>query len=561
MTTLSTPSLQAASAMAGPDPQPSRAGRAPAADMTLEEKVAQLGSRWVGQRHAGSTTPPSEPRRTRRRPSTSRRCRTFSRLRVTVTLEEASVHGLGQLTRVFGSFPVTAAEGAAELVRQQQRGAGGLATRHSRARPRGVPHRVHHLRRDRVPGGHRMGRHLRPRPGRADGRRDRSGYGRSRRAPRSFARPGRRTRLPLGAGRGDPRRGSLPGLDAGHRLRPWPAERRRDRHPEAFRRVLGLASGAQPRPGVDGAARAARRHPAAVRDGAVTLGRRGLGDELLLRHRRRARRRGPLAADRSAARRMGFHRHGRLRLLGDPVPGHHAPTVAADFDEAGVLALARRHRCRTARTPSGSDSTWSTGCAAASSPKTLIDRAAGRLLSRRCSSACWIRTGRRRVRSWTRRTDLDSAAEPRTRPGNRRDAPSSCSTPALRCRCWATDAPRSAAWPSSVRARTTHVPSWVATHFPTTSCRATRISASAWRCRRRSTPLRAELPGVEVVYAQGCTVQGDDRSGFAAAVGGCRGGRRLRRVRRRPGRPVRARHVRRGMRRARTCGCPACRPT
>jgi beta-glucosidase len=38
----------------------------------------------------------------------------------TVPLENASRHGLGHLTRVYGSVPVTAAEGAAELVRQQQ---------------------------------------------------------------------------------------------------------------------------------------------------------------------------------------------------------------------------------------------------------------------------------------------------------------------------------------------------------------------------------------------------------------------------------------------------------
>ena len=36
------------------------------------------------------------------------------------SLEEASVHGLGQLTRVYGSVPLTTAEGATELVRQQR---------------------------------------------------------------------------------------------------------------------------------------------------------------------------------------------------------------------------------------------------------------------------------------------------------------------------------------------------------------------------------------------------------------------------------------------------------
>src|SRR5665648_1297979 len=38
----------------------------------------------------------------------------------TISLEEASTHGLGHLTRVFGSYPVTVAEGTAELVRQHR---------------------------------------------------------------------------------------------------------------------------------------------------------------------------------------------------------------------------------------------------------------------------------------------------------------------------------------------------------------------------------------------------------------------------------------------------------
>ena len=37
----------------------------------------------------------------------------------TVSLAEASRHGLGTLTRVYGSEPVTVAEGADELVHQQ----------------------------------------------------------------------------------------------------------------------------------------------------------------------------------------------------------------------------------------------------------------------------------------------------------------------------------------------------------------------------------------------------------------------------------------------------------
>ena len=89
-------------------------------EMTLEEKVAQLGSRWVGndmQADAGTdqdlaTDPDS----------------TFNVAPLqdvfaaagTISLEQASTHGLGHLTRVFGSLPVTVAEGTAELVRQHR---------------------------------------------------------------------------------------------------------------------------------------------------------------------------------------------------------------------------------------------------------------------------------------------------------------------------------------------------------------------------------------------------------------------------------------------------------
>ena len=85
--------------------------------MTLEEKVAQLGSRWVGNDLQLPGDQPSWPD-----PEASFNVApmqdvfTASGAR---SLEEASVDGLGHLTRVFGSAPLTAAEGAAELIRQQ----------------------------------------------------------------------------------------------------------------------------------------------------------------------------------------------------------------------------------------------------------------------------------------------------------------------------------------------------------------------------------------------------------------------------------------------------------
>jgi beta-xylosidase len=89
--------------------------------MTLEEKVAQLGSRWIGgglpDAGAGSGEAPASDRDVNR---TVAPMQDVFAAGGSPSLEEASRHGLGHLTRVFGSAPVTAADGAAELVRQQR---------------------------------------------------------------------------------------------------------------------------------------------------------------------------------------------------------------------------------------------------------------------------------------------------------------------------------------------------------------------------------------------------------------------------------------------------------
>ncbi|MEO3859941.1 glycoside hydrolase family 3 N-terminal domain-containing protein [Acrocarpospora sp. B8E8] len=98
------------------------------AEMTIEEKVAQLGSQWVGneklvaQEHDAAGTMNVAPLQDVLAAGT-------------VPFEEAVRHGIGQLTRVFGSEPVTAAEGAAEVVRLQR-----AVTEHSRL---GIPALVH----------------------------------------------------------------------------------------------------------------------------------------------------------------------------------------------------------------------------------------------------------------------------------------------------------------------------------------------------------------------------------------------------------------------------------
>ncbi|MFL6127542.1 MAG: glycoside hydrolase family 3 N-terminal domain-containing protein [Mycobacteriales bacterium] len=91
------------------------------AEMTLEEKVAQLGSRWVGNdMHAGDADPDRGPAADPDANLIVAPMQDVFAAGEALTLQEASRHGLGQLTRPYGSAPVTAADGAAELVRQQR---------------------------------------------------------------------------------------------------------------------------------------------------------------------------------------------------------------------------------------------------------------------------------------------------------------------------------------------------------------------------------------------------------------------------------------------------------
>ena len=167
--------------------------------------------------------------------------------------------GLGQLTRPFGTAPVDPAAGARSLAASQARDRRGQPVRHPGPRARGVPRRVRRLGRHRVPGPAVLGRHLRPRAGRGDGRPDRRVDARRGRAP--GPRPGARRdpRLPLGPHRGDHRRGPVPRRHRRHGLRPRAGGRRRRRHPQALRRLLGQPRRPQPGTRVDRPARAGRR--------------------------------------------------------------------------------------------------------------------------------------------------------------------------------------------------------------------------------------------------------------------------------------------------------------
>lgn len=82
------------------DPSLSPAERAEAlrAEMTLEEKVAQLGSAWPGNEDVPGNVAPMQD--------------VFARGGV---LDEARAHGVGHLTRPYGTAPVSPADGAARL--------------------------------------------------------------------------------------------------------------------------------------------------------------------------------------------------------------------------------------------------------------------------------------------------------------------------------------------------------------------------------------------------------------------------------------------------------------
>src|SRR5215471_9547954 len=85
-------------------------------EMTLEEKIAQLGSRWaLGGASRADTHSPDQS--TDSAPLNVAPMQDVFTAGDSLALEEASENGLGHLTRVYGSVPLSATEGAAELVR------------------------------------------------------------------------------------------------------------------------------------------------------------------------------------------------------------------------------------------------------------------------------------------------------------------------------------------------------------------------------------------------------------------------------------------------------------
>ena len=290
------------------------------------------------------------------------------------------------------------------------------------------------------------------------------------------------------------------------------------RHAQALRRLLRLARRPQPRPGVDGPPRAVRRDPAAVRDG------------------RRARP-APRSVMNSYSDIDGVPAGADPWLLTEVLRDEWGfdGTVVSDYWAVPFLAthaprrrrLRRRRRARArgrdrrraARHPRVRRRTSSSWCAAGSVDEELVDRAARRAADpegrarparpRLDARGLGARRGRGRPR--LRR-------QPRAGPGDGRAVDRAARRRHRAAAARRRTARRCSGSPSSARAPTTRRRSWAATPSPTTCCRGTPATGSASTCRRALDALRAELPGVELVHEPGCAVQGDDRSGFAAAV-------------------------------------------
>ena len=388
---------------------------------------------------------------------------------------------------------------------------------HPRAGPRGVPDRVHDLRRHGLSGGDRLGGDVRSRPRRADGGRDRADMAAVGVASGSLAGAGRRARLPLGPRRGD------------HGRDPYLVSVLGAAYVQGLQSA-GVIATLKHFAGYS-AARAGRNR------GPVSMGRRELMDVILPFRDGR----GPggagsvmnsysdvdgvpavriLAAHRPAGG-VGVRRQRRLRLLGGAVPGDHAPRRRG-LQRRRRPGARRRHRRRAAghhrlRPRPGRTGTEGRGCRRPSwtGPPAGSSR-------RRRGSGCSTPAGRPRARWPVQRfLDLDS-------PANRALAREMAERSVILLEAGlalpfsAPVAWRHAGWPSSGPAPRTRVSSWAATPFPTTCCRATPVSDWGSRCRLQSTPCRRNCL-VEIVHAQELPGAGEDRSGFEAALAATRG--------------------------------------
>ncbi len=262
------------------DPSQSREKRSAdlLARMTREEKIAQLCSVWLTLDPASGDFAP------------------FQGIFMNTPIDQRELlrHGIGQITRPFGSRPVAPRDGARALNAFQ---------RHLIETTRlGIPAIAHEEALSgfmtegatQFPSPLNYGATWDPASDPPRGRRHPAPDARGRHAPGARAGGRRGARRALGSRRGVRRRGRVPGRHDRLRLRRGPAGRRpahrHRRHAEALLWLLGQRGRSQLRAAARRSARVRRRVPAAVRDGGE-VGRREVGDERLHRRRRRAVRR------------------------------------------------------------------------------------------------------------------------------------------------------------------------------------------------------------------------------------------------------------------------------
>lgn len=89
------------------------------AELSIEEKVAQLGSRWTSNDRAPGEVDSNGDDFAEGASNVAPMEDAFA-LSGAVPLRDAARHGLGHLTRIYGSRPVTPMQGAAEMVDQQR---------------------------------------------------------------------------------------------------------------------------------------------------------------------------------------------------------------------------------------------------------------------------------------------------------------------------------------------------------------------------------------------------------------------------------------------------------
>ena len=181
--------------------------------------------------------------------------------------------------------------------------------------------------------------------------------------------------------------------------------------------------------------------------------------------------------------------------------------------EAGAAGAGRRHRRRAARHARLRPRAGRRGSAAARSRKRSSTAPRGGCSPRRPSSACLTLIGRPRrpsprppaSTSTRRRTGRSPASSPNDR--------SSCSTPGPRCRCSAPTARSSPGGRRRARAPPIRGRSWGATPSRTTCCRAIRSTISASRSRARSTRCGRNCPTSRSCTQPGCAVTGTTAPG------------------------------------------------